>query len=104
MISKLRISDITTLYYAVLKTYLNLQERFQLSGTIPDALWHIPLSYTRANNINFQDTTPTFILSTRSAGFSKPAGEEWVIFNIAQSGKFPFPKLPKITRISSCMH
>ncbi|CAB3260810.1 unnamed protein product [Arctia plantaginis] len=66
------------------------QQRFLVSGTRPDHIWHIPLTWTHAGAINFNDTRPKLILSTSSTVIENTTNTEndWVIFNIAQSGLY----------------
>nr|QBI71859.1 aminopeptidase N4b [Plutella xylostella] len=64
------------------------QQRYQLSGVRPSTLWKIPLTYTRANNIDFENLRPSVILSGYNMTLPKPAGNEWVLFNTARSGLY----------------
>lgn len=64
------------------------QQRYQLSGVRPSTLWMIPLTYTRANNIDFENLRPSVILTGYNMTLPKPAGNEWVLFNTARSGTF----------------
>nr|QBI71858.1 aminopeptidase N4a [Plutella xylostella] len=64
------------------------QERYQLSGIRPNTLWQIPLTYTRGDDVDFSNTKPSTVLVGESTTINKPAGHEWVIFNVAQSGYY----------------
>ncbi|CAH0703044.1 unnamed protein product [Spodoptera exigua] len=64
------------------------QRRYQLSGTIPDQMWQIPLSWTEQRHLDFSSTKPKAILSTPSAPYPSEAGDNFVIFNIQQSGLY----------------
>lgn len=64
-----------------------VQERFQLSGTVPDTIWHIPITWTHSGSPNFQNLRPSFVFSNKTMIINKPAGHHWVIFNIQHSGK-----------------
>ncbi|XP_060801843.1 membrane alanyl aminopeptidase [Amyelois transitella] len=64
------------------------QQRYQLSGTIPTQLWHIPITWTQQGSADFSNTRPSLILSTASTTITANSGHNWVIFNIAQSGLY----------------
>ncbi|XP_075971879.1 membrane alanyl aminopeptidase-like [Anticarsia gemmatalis] len=64
------------------------QQRYQLSGNRPDTLWNIPLTFTHQGAINFANTRPSSILTTRTATIQSVAGDNWVLFNLAQSGLY----------------
>ncbi|CAH2105879.1 unnamed protein product [Euphydryas editha] len=64
------------------------QERFQLSGTIPDTIWHIPITWTHSGSPNFTNLRPSFVLSNKTTTIYKPAGHHWVIFNLQHSGYY----------------
>ena len=66
-----------------------LQGRYLVSGETPAAqVWQIPISWTQNGDLNFNSTKPKFILSTPSATVPSAVGNNnFVIFNIAQSGK-----------------
>ncbi|CAB3239517.1 unnamed protein product [Arctia plantaginis] len=66
------------------------QQRFVISGTRPEHIWHIPLTWTHEGAINFNDTRPKLILSTSSTVIQNTTnlGSNWVLFNIAQSGLY----------------
>ncbi|CAF4959366.1 unnamed protein product [Pieris macdunnoughi] len=62
------------------------QRRFQISGTPPNDIWQIPISWTHGDSPNFQNTRPTYVLTQRTGSVQKPVGTSWVVLNIAQSG------------------
>ncbi|XP_059049754.1 membrane alanyl aminopeptidase-like [Achroia grisella] len=64
------------------------QERFLLTGTPEQQLWHIPLTWTHGNNPDFTSTKPIRVLSNQTATIQGLSGHHWVIFNIAQSGLY----------------
>ncbi|KAJ2952361.1 hypothetical protein O0L34_g4646 [Tuta absoluta] len=66
------------------------QERFLINGNVPNALWQVPISWTHSGNLNFANTTPAFVLTTRTNNnaIQIPAGQHFVILNIQQSGLY----------------
>ncbi|KAG6458913.1 hypothetical protein O3G_MSEX011120 [Manduca sexta] len=64
------------------------QERFFISASTQGTLqvWPIPVTYTRGNNPDWNALKSTFVMDSRSAQIQKPAGREWVIFNVQQQG------------------
>ncbi|XP_052753554.1 membrane alanyl aminopeptidase-like [Galleria mellonella] len=64
------------------------QKRYVLSGTPPEQLWQIPLTWTFGSDPKFYDTKPRLLLSSRSATIQASTGHNWVIFNIGQSGLY----------------
>nr|AAL26894.1 aminopeptidase N3 [Lymantria dispar] len=63
------------------------QERYVLSGTRPNLLWQIPLTWTDEEELDF-NTKPKRILTAASDTIQHTAGNKWVIFNVAQSGLY----------------
>ncbi|GBP46441.1 Membrane alanyl aminopeptidase [Eumeta japonica] len=64
------------------------QERFLWSENVPDTLWQIPITYTRGREPDFENTRPVTVLTERTSTLPNPAGEDWVILNVAQSGYY----------------
>ncbi|KAI8424605.1 hypothetical protein MSG28_003039 [Choristoneura fumiferana] len=64
------------------------QRRFQLSGTPHTQLWHLPYTWTHGGNPVFTSTKPVGVLSIASDTVQMPAGHNWVLFNIQQSGLY----------------
>ncbi|CAH0725372.1 unnamed protein product, partial [Brenthis ino] len=64
------------------------QERFQLTGTIPDTIWHIPITWTHGGSPNFTNIKPSFVFSNRSMTIQNTTGHAWVIFNLQYTGLY----------------
>ncbi|CAK1546278.1 unnamed protein product [Leptosia nina] len=65
------------------------QRRFQLSGTAPNNIWQIPISWTHGGSPNMDNTRPSYVLTERTGTLQKPSGREnWVLLNIGQSGLY----------------
>ncbi|XP_075971875.1 membrane alanyl aminopeptidase-like [Anticarsia gemmatalis] len=66
------------------------QERFNIvnGGVSPiRSLWHVPITWTRGLNVDFDDLKPSQILTGASTTIDRgTTGREWVIFNKQQSG------------------
>nr|AHA90590.1 aminopeptidase N [Achaea janata] len=51
------------------------------------SLWHVPITWTRAGAVDFDNLKPTQILSGTATSINRGStGREWVIFNKQQSG------------------
>lgn len=69
--------------------FLNFQTQFDVnSGVSSDnGLWHIPLTWTRAGNPEFENLKPSEFMSGPLKIINRGStGREWVIFNKQQSG------------------
>nr|AAK58066.1 110 kDa aminopeptidase [Heliothis virescens] len=64
------------------------QERYVLSGAVAPALWQIPLTLTQNGSLNFENTRPSLVLTTQSQNINGASGDNFVIFNNAQSGLY----------------
>nr|XP_026484265.1 uncharacterized protein LOC113392185 [Vanessa tameamea] len=64
------------------------QERFQLSGTVPDTIWHIPITWTHGGSPNFNDLKPKFVFTNKTMTIRNEAGHHWVVFNLQHSGLY----------------
>ncbi|XP_050667555.1 membrane alanyl aminopeptidase-like [Leptidea sinapis] len=64
------------------------QERFQLTGTPPNTIWQIPISWTHGGSPDFSNTRPQFVLTSKTTTIQKDPGHAWVVFNIASSGLY----------------
>ncbi|XP_035438719.2 membrane alanyl aminopeptidase [Spodoptera frugiperda] len=66
------------------------QERFFLNPDqkTTDQVYPIPITYTTSTNADFSNLRPSQMMTTASTTIEKPAGEEWVIFNIQQQGHY----------------
>nr|QUJ23887.1 aminopeptidase N [Telchin licus licus] len=64
------------------------QERFQLTGTAPSTIWQIPVTWTHGGSPDFTNTKPTFVLTGASTTIEGDFEDNWVIFNVAQSGLY----------------
>ncbi|KAJ8733130.1 hypothetical protein PYW08_001428 [Mythimna loreyi] len=66
------------------------QSRYLVSGTPSQQTWQIPLTWTQAGQLNFNSTRPRpgQVLTTQSATYQSEAGDNFVIFNIKQSGLY----------------
>lgn len=68
----------------------SVQRRFEVTANLPAThfLYEVPLTWTRANNVNFNDLKPVQVLAQESTTISRGStGFEWVIFNKQQTGK-----------------
>ncbi|CAH1647275.1 unnamed protein product [Spodoptera littoralis] len=64
------------------------QKRYQLSGEPPTQTWEIPLSWTEQKHLDFSSTKPRQLLNITSTAVLSEAGDNFVIFNIQQSGLY----------------
>lgn len=67
-----------------------LQRRFNVNTGVSDipSVWFIPLTWTRAGAIDFDNLKPSLIMSAEPIIIQRgTTGREWVIFNKQQSGE-----------------
>ncbi|XP_022825014.1 membrane alanyl aminopeptidase-like [Spodoptera litura] len=64
------------------------QKRYQLSGEPPTQTWEIPLSWTEQKHLDFSSTKPRQLLNVTSTALLSEPGDNFVIFNIQQSGLY----------------
>ncbi|XP_012288914.1 putative aminopeptidase-2 isoform X2 [Orussus abietinus] len=66
------------------------QERFLLRGKASSKnTWWVPVTWASKNNPSFNNTTPQFWLNTLTGSVNISAGgDEWVIFNVQESGYY----------------
>ncbi|KAH0552187.1 hypothetical protein KQX54_006650, partial [Cotesia glomerata] len=64
------------------------QERFSIRNESADdnSTWWIPLTWTTKSEHNFEITSPRYWLSEKKSEIKLNASDEWIIFNIKQSG------------------
>lgn len=66
------------------------QERFLMKGpsSSDKSIWHVPITWTPLNDLNFTDTTPRYWLKDAQSSIKVPgANETFLILNIQQAGK-----------------
>ncbi|KAF5285905.1 hypothetical protein FQA39_LY04366 [Lamprigera yunnana] len=51
-------------------------------------LWYIPINYVHSSNLNFENTTADFWLTTKSATIKTSSPDGWVIFNKQLTGRY----------------
>ncbi|XP_052740777.1 membrane alanyl aminopeptidase-like [Bicyclus anynana] len=82
-------SPVVNVYVNMTSGLISLtQERFQLTGTPPDDLWHIPITWTHGGNVNFDNLKPTMIMSGKTGTLQNIPGHHWVILNLQHSGLY----------------
>ncbi|CAB3260808.1 unnamed protein product [Arctia plantaginis] len=66
------------------------QERFFLStsAAATGQVYPIPITFSTRRNANFNNLTPSHMMTTASYTLRKDQGEEWVIFNNLQQGHY----------------
>lgn len=70
-----------------------------------EPLWWVPISYTTAERLNFNDTKPvTWIRKTPTLKISDAdiAPEDWILVNIQQTGKWTFENVNSKISILIC--
>lgn len=64
------------------------QERFFInpSANQTGQIWPLPLTFTTGNNTNWDNLTPSHVMSGDTMEITKNPGHDWVIFNVQQKG------------------
>ncbi|XP_063377572.1 uncharacterized protein LOC134664758 [Cydia fagiglandana] len=64
------------------------QSRFLIGNTVYNHQWLVPYTWTHSADPDFTTTKPASVLTTASTTENMPAGHNWVVFNIQQSGLY----------------